>query len=42
MIIDWVDATNGYPLADVARSSLLMTKASIPVHHAIQWLLSIH
>jgi hypothetical protein len=39
VIIDWADATTGNPLADVARSSLLMTQALIPVHYTIEWLL---
>ena len=40
VIIDWIDVTNGTPLADVARSSLLMTKAPLPVHPTIRWLLA--
>ena len=30
IILDWVDATCGYPLADVARTSLLMQMAALP------------
>ena len=41
VIIDWIDATNGNPLADVARSSLLMTKAPIPVNNSIRWILDV-
>lgn len=41
VIIDWVDATNGNPLGDIARSSLLMTKSPIPVHRSIQWLVTV-
>ena len=41
VIIDWIDATNGNPVADVARSSLLMTQAPIPVHHSMRWILDV-
>jgi hypothetical protein len=30
VVIDWIDATSGNPLADVARSSLLMAQAPMP------------
>jgi aminoglycoside phosphotransferase (APT) family kinase protein len=32
VIIDWVDATQGHPLADVARTSLLLRLGGIPAH----------
>lgn len=40
VIIDWIDATNGNPLADVARSSILMSKAQLPEDKRMRWLLS--
>jgi uncharacterized protein (TIGR02172 family) len=30
MIIDWVDATQGHPMADVARTSLLLSTGALP------------
>ena len=41
IIIDWIDATNGNPLADVARSSILMSKAQLPEDKRMRWLLSL-
>ena len=38
IIIDWIDATCGYPLADVARSSLLLQMAVLPQNTPLQWL----
>jgi aminoglycoside phosphotransferase (APT) family kinase protein len=38
MIIDWMDATRGYPLADMARSSLLLQMAALPQNTPLQWL----
>lgn len=32
IILDWVTATSGHPLADVARTSLLMRMAALPPH----------
>jgi len=32
VIIDWVEATCGHPLADVARTTLMMRHASVPPH----------
>ncbi len=32
VILDWVTATSGHPLADVARTSLLMQMAALPSH----------
>jgi len=32
VILDWVTATSGHPLADVARTSLLMQRAALPPH----------
>jgi len=37
VIIDWIDATAGYPLADVARSSLLMGFAQPPDGGTLDW-----
>lgn len=37
VIIDWIDATAGHPLADVARSSLLMSFAQPPAGGTIDW-----
>jgi aminoglycoside phosphotransferase (APT) family kinase protein len=31
-ILDWVEATCGHPLADVARTTLMMRHASVPPH----------
>jgi len=38
VIIDWPDATSGHPLADVARSSLLMRVGGLPPGTARRWL----
>jgi aminoglycoside phosphotransferase (APT) family kinase protein len=32
VILDWVEASCGHPLADVARTALLMQHAALPVH----------
>jgi aminoglycoside phosphotransferase (APT) family kinase protein len=32
VILDWTDATCGHPLADVARTALLMQHAALPPH----------
>lgn len=32
VILDWTDATHGHPLADVARTALLMQHAAVPPH----------
>ena len=37
VIIDWIDATEGHPLADVARSSLLMGFAQPPSSGGLDW-----
>ncbi len=37
VIIDWIDATAGHPLADVARSSLLMGFAQPPAGSTLDW-----
>jgi len=37
VIIDWIDATAGHPLADVARSSLLTSFAQPPAGGTIDW-----
>lgn len=37
VIIDWIDATAGHPLADVARSSLLMGFAHSPADGTLDW-----
>jgi aminoglycoside phosphotransferase (APT) family kinase protein len=31
-ILDWTEATRGYPLADVARTTLMMRHAAVPSH----------
>jgi Ser/Thr protein kinase RdoA (MazF antagonist) len=38
VVIDWMDATRGNPLSDVARSSLLMSKAPLAGSTASRWL----
>ena len=40
VIIDWIDASNGNPLAGVARSSLLMGEAQMPDDKRFRWLLN--
>ncbi len=40
VIIDWIDASNGNPLAGVARSSLLMDEAPLPGDKRFRWLLN--
>jgi aminoglycoside phosphotransferase (APT) family kinase protein len=37
VIIDWIDAAAGYPLADVARTSLLMGFAQPPASGGLDW-----
>ena len=32
VVLDWVDASSGHPLADVARTALLMQHAALPPH----------
>lgn len=39
VIIDWPDATHGHPLADVARTQLLMQAPGLPPGTARRWLL---
>ena len=39
VIIDWPDATRGHPLADVARSQLLMKVGGLPPGTARRWLI---
>jgi len=39
LIIDWIDSTRGNPLADVARTSLLMTKTPYAEGDPMRWLL---
>lgn len=38
VIIDWPDATRGHPLADVARTSLLLRLGGLPPGAARRWL----
>jgi aminoglycoside phosphotransferase (APT) family kinase protein len=38
VIIDWIDATCGNPLADVARTSLILSEATRPDSSAPRWL----
>jgi uncharacterized protein (TIGR02172 family) len=42
IIIDWVDATRGSPTADVARTSFLLSRGSLPPEtpKPIRWLIS--
>ena len=40
VIIDWLDATQGNPLADLARTSLLLQTASVPPFIAGRWLIN--
>lgn len=42
IIIDWVDATRGHPMADVARTSLLLSAGSVPAEtpRPIRWSIS--
>jgi uncharacterized protein (TIGR02172 family) len=40
IIIDWVNATSGNPLADVARTSLLLTIGDLPPGTTVRWLLN--
>jgi aminoglycoside phosphotransferase (APT) family kinase protein len=39
VVIDWPDATRGHPLADVARTSLLMRLGGLPPGAARRWLI---
>ncbi len=39
IILDWVDATCGHPLADVARTALLMQHGAVPPHIPGRWLI---
>lgn len=41
IVIDWNNATTGHPLADVARTSLLLTVAEIPASRPLIWLLKL-
>ena len=41
VIIDWIDATRGNPLADVARSQLLLGKSALPPDMTLGWLIQI-
>jgi hypothetical protein len=38
VIIDWIDATMGHPMADVARTSLLARVGTPPPSNALEWL----
>jgi Ser/Thr protein kinase RdoA (MazF antagonist) len=42
IVIDWVDATRGHPMADVARTSLLLSTGALPPEtpRPIRWLIS--
>ena len=40
VIIDWLDATQGNPVADVARTSLLFQTAEVPPSIAGRWLVN--
>ena len=39
LIIDWVDATRGHPLGDLARSSLLIGQGQLPDGAPLRWLI---
>jgi len=41
VIIDWIDASNGNPLGDIARSSILMSKGILPEDKSMRWLLNL-
>lgn len=41
IIIDWTDATRGSPLADVARTSLLLRVGALPPGPSALWLLRV-
>jgi len=41
VIIDWIDASRGYPLADVARSSILIGGGPLPPGTPLVWLVKI-
>jgi uncharacterized protein (TIGR02172 family) len=41
VIIDWIDATCGNPLADVARSSILLSKGHLPENKRMRWILGL-
>ncbi len=40
IIIDWIDATQGNPLADVARTSLILQTGKVPSFIAGRWLIN--
>jgi aminoglycoside phosphotransferase (APT) family kinase protein len=40
IIIDWTEATRGHPLADVARTALLLQMGALPGPRMSQWLLA--
>ena len=40
IIIDWPDASQGNPLADVARTSMLFRLAEVPSFYARRWLIN--
>lgn len=41
VILDWPTATSGNPLADVARTSLLLTRGDIPDFIAGRWIINV-
>ena len=41
VIIDWIDATSGNPLADLARSQLLLGKGALPPGVMLGWLIQL-
>jgi len=41
VIIDWIDATMGHPMADVARTSLLARAGTPPPNNTLEWLSAI-
>ncbi|HKB49344.1 MAG TPA: phosphotransferase, partial [Ktedonobacterales bacterium] len=40
IIIDWGGASSGHPLADVARTALLLQVGELPTSHLNRWLLA--
>ncbi|MDX1615922.1 MAG: phosphotransferase [Candidatus Promineifilaceae bacterium] len=39
VFIDWMDASRGHPLADLARSSLLISRGQLPDGTPLRWLI---
>jgi hypothetical protein len=41
VIIDWIDATMGHPMADVARTSLLARVGNPPPSNVLEWVMAL-